>query len=470
MTADSLRRKLILCALSAFALVANVIGQTPGTGAISGTVLDPSNRAVANAEVLTIDDVTHASRSASTTVDGIFRVPLLLPGSYSVIVKAAGFAEHTSRPISVIVSETSSLNVTLAVAGANASVEVISDAAVAELETSTQGGLVDETAIRALPLSTRNFTQILGLAPGVIVDLPNATALGHGTQNVASDGAAPTTNNIQFNGIDANNLQENSAADSESSLVGIAIPAPDSIEEFRVQTANFDAAYLRKRLNWVGLALQPAGVKRIILLSSCAVAALGIFPALRLRLSSEKTKIPIQRADTGGRDWRLSTIDPFLRRSLPAMALWTMVLTSFTPFANVYLSRNLHVPLLRIGLVFSAAQVDQFGVTLLSPVLFRVVGLVNGIVATQVATAGALLCLASTQNVRLAVPLYLALFGMQWMSSPGLYNVLMSKIPEAHHSEASSLTLFCNALVGAGSTACAGFLFARFGYGRRFTL
>ena len=82
---------------------------------------------------------------------------------------------------------------------------------------------MDETAIKALPLSNRNYTQILGLSPGVIVDLPNAAQLGRGTQNVASNGATPTANNIQFNGIDANNLAENSAANSNEE-VGTAIP------------------------------------------------------------------------------------------------------------------------------------------------------------------------------------------------------------------------------------------------------
>ena len=67
--------------------------------------------------------------------------------------------------------------------------------------------------------------------------------LGTGTQNVASNGATPLSNSIQFNGVDANNLMQNSAALSGTSQVGTAISAPDTIEQFQVQTANFDAAY-----------------------------------------------------------------------------------------------------------------------------------------------------------------------------------------------------------------------------------
>jgi Carboxypeptidase regulatory-like domain/TonB dependent receptor len=246
MSAGSLRHYLAICAVFVFVLTGKFFGQTPGTGAISGVVYDPANRAVPNAEVLAVSEATHLSRSVMTTSEGVFRVPLLPPGAYTVTVKATGFAGNTSHSIEVTVSETTSLNVKLAVEAASASVEVTSgDAEAVELESSTLGGLVDETAIRALPLSSRNYTQILGLAPGVVVDLPAATALGNGTQNVASNGATATNNNIQFNGIDANNLYENSASNAESSIVGTAIPAPDTIQEFRVQTANFDAAYGR---------------------------------------------------------------------------------------------------------------------------------------------------------------------------------------------------------------------------------
>jgi Carboxypeptidase regulatory-like domain/TonB dependent receptor/TonB-dependent Receptor Plug Domain len=222
----------------------NSLAQTPGTGAISGIVLDPSNRVVMNADVVAVNDATRLSRAVKTTSEGVFRVPLLLPGAYTVTVTVPGFSVNTSRLIQVTVSQTSSLDVRLSVAGANTSVQVSTGAIAANLESSTLGGLVDREAIQTLPLSDRNYTQILGLSPGVIADLPTATVLGRGTQNIASNGATPTANNIQFNGIDANNLAENSA-DNEAEDVGTAIPAPDTIEEFRVQTANYDAAYGR---------------------------------------------------------------------------------------------------------------------------------------------------------------------------------------------------------------------------------
>ena len=219
--------------------------QTPGTGAISGVVLDPANRVVTNAEVTVVNRETHVSRQVRTSSEGLFRVPLLLPGRYSVSVNSPGFAGSSATEVPVASGEVSSIDVTLRVASTRVDVQVNGGADRTELESSTIGGLVDTTAMESLPLSSRNYTQIIGLSPGVVADLPTATTLGNGTQNVASNGATPTANNIQFNGIDANNLQENSAALAQNYEVGTAIPAPDTIQEFRVQTANYDAAYGR---------------------------------------------------------------------------------------------------------------------------------------------------------------------------------------------------------------------------------
>ena len=220
--------------------------------------------------------------------------------------------------------------------------------------------------------------------------------------------------------------------------------------------------YLPQWLRMAGYAMQAADVKRLILLVACGVAGLGLIPLMRLRLPLREST-PQSLDKTGKQPWKMN---PFLLRFLPSMALWTAVLASFTPFANVYLSKDLHIPLAHIGVIFSAAQVVQLCVGLLTPLVFRAFGLVNGIVATQVATAAAIGCLAGTHSRGLAVGLYLSFSATQWMSSPGLYNLLMSKVPDEERSSAAAKTLFCNALLQSCATAGAGILFAQFGYPR----
>jgi len=220
--------------------------------------------------------------------------------------------------------------------------------------------------------------------------------------------------------------------------------------------------YLPQWLKMAGYPMQAVEVKRIILLASCCIAMAGLIPLLRLRVPEPESKDQSQ-GEIAKQPWRLS---PFLLRFLPSMALWTAVLASFTPFANVYLSRDLGVPLHQIGMIFSAAQVIQLCVGLLTPLVFRWLGLVDGIVATQVATAAAMGCLAGTRHQGLAIALYLSLSATQWMSSPGLYNLLMSRVPDEERSSAAAMTMFCNALLQSCAIAGAGILFTRFGYPR----
>jgi Carboxypeptidase regulatory-like domain/TonB dependent receptor-like, beta-barrel len=226
-------------------LGAGIGAQTPGTGAISGTVFDPDHHVLAGAAITAVEDATKVERTATADARGDFQIPLLLPGDYAVTIAADGFQPRTEPSVQVTASEVRIIDATLAIAGVKTVVAVSINQQIADTENSALGGLVDRETIEALPLANRNYTQILGLSPGVVVDLPNPAELGSGTQNVASDGATPTANNIQFNGIDANNLVENSAATAGTSEVGTAIPAVDAIQEFRVQTANFDAAYGR---------------------------------------------------------------------------------------------------------------------------------------------------------------------------------------------------------------------------------
>jgi predicted MFS family arabinose efflux permease len=221
--------------------------------------------------------------------------------------------------------------------------------------------------------------------------------------------------------------------------------------------------YLPRLLKIAGYVLQAADVKRLILLGSCAIAVVGVFPLSRLRFPPSQDSEAQTPNKTPKQFWKMS---PFLLRYVPSMALWTATLACFMPFANVYLTRDLHISLSQIGLIFSAAHVIQLCVGLLTPWVFRRLGLLNGIVATQVVTAVAMACLAGTQNRGLAVAFYLSFSAAQWMSTPGLYNLLMSKVPDEERSSASAMTMFCNALLQSCATAGAGILFVRFGYPR----
>lgn len=243
MNAQSLSRFVNLAAIL-FSITGATFGQAPGTGAITGTVYDPSGRTVSNATVSVINESTDMKRSTVTAPAGTFTLPLLTPGSYTVKVNATGFDEKMVRAVSVVVSETSAVEFRLSVARVGVSIQVEPNVEMAQLESSTLGRALDQQTIEAIPLSNRNFTQILALSPGVVVALPDATALGKGTQDVTANGNKTTANNIQFNGIDANNLAQNSAS-NDGEEVGVAIPAPDTIEEFKVQTGNYDATYGR---------------------------------------------------------------------------------------------------------------------------------------------------------------------------------------------------------------------------------
>jgi MFS family permease len=223
--------------------------------------------------------------------------------------------------------------------------------------------------------------------------------------------------------------------------------------------------YLPQWLRAAGIAMEAAEVKRLILLGACGIAFVGLLPVLHLRtLQQSADNGPGNVRSAPGMQLRRLLLQPFLLRFLPLMALWSAVLAAFTPFGNVYLSRVLHIPLGQIGLIFSATQVVQFCMGLLAPIIFRVLGLVKGIAATQIIAALALALMAGATYPRLAMALYLSFSAAQWMCAPGLYNLLMNETPDAERSTAAAMTLFCNALAGSAATAGAGILFTRFGY------
>ena len=237
-----LRGLLALCAFLAAITASDA--QAPGTGAVAGTVLDPSGAFVPNAQINLRNEKTGLSRSLSTGSEGLFRATLLIPGSYLIEVTAGGFGTQTLRSVPVVASEITQIEFKLRLGETSASIIVEDSPELIQTQSATLGRATGEKTIVSLPLANRNFSQILALSPGVVVEVPNAGAFGRNTQNVSVNGAKTTANNFQFDGIDANNMSENSASGFDPE-VGIAIPAPDTIAEFKVQTGMYDAGYGR---------------------------------------------------------------------------------------------------------------------------------------------------------------------------------------------------------------------------------
>jgi hypothetical protein len=176
--------------------------QTASTGALSGTVTDSSGAAIANVTVTAVSADTGQSRTVMTGPDGAYNLTLLRLGSYSVKFEATGFNSEQVPAVEIRVTETSVANRSLQVGSQNQQV-VVTGEAVEAVQTSnaTLGDVVSSTSATALPLTTRNYTNLLGLSTGANAGVFNATALGSGSTDIAVNGATTSQNTIQMDGV-----------------------------------------------------------------------------------------------------------------------------------------------------------------------------------------------------------------------------------------------------------------------------
>lgn len=223
------------------------IAQTASTGALTGTVSDPTGAVVAGANVTATNESTAASRSVVSGSDGTYRIAALPPGSYRVEINSRGFKTATVPRISVVVTEIIRLNVQLEVGAMTESVQVQATEELVQTESSARGRVVDQTAIVNLPLVSRNYTQIIGLSPGVTAQVTNASDLGRGSGGLGGTGVGfyahgdrSYDNNFQMNGLGVNDVFQQGTISG-----GVPIPNPDTIQEFKVQTSQYDAGFGR---------------------------------------------------------------------------------------------------------------------------------------------------------------------------------------------------------------------------------
>ena len=215
----------------------SALAQGKTTGRIIGTITDEKGAVIAGAEVNVLSKATGSERQSITDDEGNYSVTSLPPGLYRVTVTATGFNLKPFDDVQVAITETTLLDANLTVSAVVAN-RLVHIAPLVQLDGPQLGRAVGSRAVSELPLATRNFTQILGLSPGTSVELPDNTAVGRNSQNISVNGGRTGQNNYQINGVDANNILNNNA-------VRLAVPAPETIQEFKVQTSLYDATFGR---------------------------------------------------------------------------------------------------------------------------------------------------------------------------------------------------------------------------------
>jgi hypothetical protein len=241
---------MFLAAMGAVVITFTSYAQTPSTGALTGVTLDASGGLLQGATVTFVNQDTGEKGSATSDEEGRFGFLLLAPGRYELCANSANFAQACSSEISIHVTETRRVELRLQLATVVNQVQVSAEPQMVQSDNSALGRVVNQTAVSRLPLVTRNFAQIASLSPGVVTGVSNAGELGLGGTalsqiNKSNDGifvhgARSYDNNWQLDGISVSDVQGNGAGSG-----GIPIPNPDMIQQFKVQTGLYDAAYGR---------------------------------------------------------------------------------------------------------------------------------------------------------------------------------------------------------------------------------
>jgi len=253
-----------------FLFVAVAVAQQT-TGGITGEVTDPQGGILTGANVTVVGDQTGLKRTQVSGGNGYYAFVDLPIGPYTVTVSHDGFQTQVTPGIVLQLDRTVTLNVTLGVGAQSQTVTVNASPLMNAVDT-TNGYILDKSQIESVPLPTGSFTGVAILSPGVNAELPSGSGANDGLGNLPiwANGQRDTSNSFSLNGVDGSSLF-NGKSTSEvgsarvinssgvsSSLGGggvipsaasiylsignaIPTPAPETIEEVRVNASMYDA-------------------------------------------------------------------------------------------------------------------------------------------------------------------------------------------------------------------------------------
>ncbi len=208
-------------------------------GSVVGFVKDSSQAPVPDAVVEIRSATTNVVRRATTTTAGEYNFVSLPPDRYTITVRHTGFREQ-SRPVQVSVDQRVEADFIIEVGSVSEQVTVQGAAPLLETASSELGNVRSEKQVVDLPLNTRNFTQLVDLAPGVNNRGTSSNSIlqgytsGRGTNGAVINGAPPEGIVYLFDGIQS--------VDNDAGVL-MFFPPVDAIQEFKVQTSAAPASY-----------------------------------------------------------------------------------------------------------------------------------------------------------------------------------------------------------------------------------
>src|SRR5262245_31001916 len=224
-------------------LIVPALASAQFSAAIQGTVTDAQKAVVAEAIVMVTHTASGVTREATTSPEGVFRVPSLAPGTYQLQVVKPGFLTAQREAVNVGVSETVRVDVTLEVSGVKESVTVTTQAPVVETEQGRVSGRVDRLQLQEMPLSGRNLYNLIALQPGVTGKGVSASISGGGGADDSFAGESAPRINASGQRDEANNFTVDQTSTNGVARGGITnlTPNTESVEEVRVVSNNFSA-------------------------------------------------------------------------------------------------------------------------------------------------------------------------------------------------------------------------------------
>jgi hypothetical protein len=205
------------------------------TGTLSGYVKDPSGAVIVAAKVTATQAEREISTVTQTNDEGFYNFPALEPGTYTLVVESPGFKRHTQEGLVLTLRQNLRVDAALVMGSLAQGVTVTAAAPLVDTSSATVSGLVDDRRVVDLPLNGRNVMGLAEIIPGVLsVQAPQSLSDARSGPTMNVNGGRANVNLFTLNGAYFLNPSRNT---------GMNYPPPDALQEFRIQTANFDAEY-----------------------------------------------------------------------------------------------------------------------------------------------------------------------------------------------------------------------------------